>query len=159
MKLSRNQLRKLIKESVLNEWGDAISGPGMSAGGSHDTAAFVSKSMASSISPYVRKRLMVPITEIIIGFTPAGFVIDVKDIGSALGEMYKSGGSEGKINLALGALGIVPGAGDAMKAAVKLRQSVKAAAKSVGNTKKMTDAVAKDLGNDIANDLKKEGII
>ncbi len=110
MKLKRRDLNRLIESLLLEVTPDIIS-PGM------DVEA--AKRQSEDMSEFMTMGTVQALAEIIAGFTPAGVVIDVKDMASALKEVYESGGNEGKINTALAGIGFIPGAGDALVKAFK----------------------------------------
>lgn len=110
MKIKKRDL-KLIVERYLNEMTPDIISPGSDVDAARRQSEYMSKNMTMGT--------VQAITEIIVGFTPAGVVIDVKDLTLALKKIYESGGDEGKIDVALAGIGFLPGAGDAFVKAFK----------------------------------------
>ena len=170
MKVTRTQLVRIIKETVLNELvPGAIGGPGMGGGSvpaekkgkrQKPIEQQASEYIGTSVPSYAARSLAQPIAEIIVGFTPAGFVVDAKDLTVALTDIYSSGGEEGYVDLGLAALGFVPGVGDGAKAASRaLRTSAQGVSKVVGSGKKLSDASAEAYAEATVEELKNKDII
>jgi hypothetical protein len=110
MKIKRKYLNRLI-ENLLNEITPDILDPGM------DVAS--SKRQSEDMAEYDIAAYAQTLSEIIVGFTPAGVAIDVKDLTLALKELYETRGDSGKLNATFAAIGFLPGIGDALKGAFK----------------------------------------
>lgn len=133
MKLTRRQLYKIIKESLLNELTyDIIGTPGI---GGDARAASRQQDIVDDYHPAVRA-----IGTLMTDFSPAGFVLDIGRIALALEKIYKSGGDQGKIDLALAGAGFLPGAGDLFANGTKAYMTLKSV--KPAHIKKVTKQIA-----------------
>lgn len=121
IKISRKQLKQIIEANLLNELVPGAIDPIDSRmvavdaedAPKYDIATNTAKQVGAAGGPL---KIIIPvIAEVLIGLTPAGIAIDVKDIIAAMREIKKSGGDEGKMNASFAAIGLLPGAGDYFK--------------------------------------------
>lgn len=133
MKLTRRQLDKIIKESLLNELTyDIIGTPGI---GGDARAASRQQDIVDEYHPAVSA-----LGTLLTDFSPMGFVLDVGRVALALEKIYKSGGDQGKIDLALAGAGFLPGAGDLFAKGTNAYIALKAV--KPANVKKVANQIA-----------------
>ena len=121
MKITRRQLKQIIEANLLNELVPGAIMPTDNAmvpvdaedAPKYDIATNTARQVGAAGGPL---KIIIPVmAEVLIGLTPAGIAIDVKDIIAAMREIKKSGGDEGKMNVSFAAIGLLPGAGDYFK--------------------------------------------
>jgi hypothetical protein len=146
MKLTHRQLRSIIQEELVLELelmmppeggGGYRPAPGLPAGQTPFPAA-----RDPDLGPIPPKITMG--AEILLGFTPAGIVIDFKDLAQAIEE-------RDPVFAVMAGIGFFPVAGDLFKVPYK---AGRASAKQV----KALDKIAKELGPDGIEQLGKRGI-
>lgn len=168
MKTTRKQLINIIKTNLINE----IPGLDFSDAGGDPPAEYQDKNLpdrATTQTKYYKKQILfplfLPISEIIMGFTPAGIAIDVKDLAIAIKAMSQNPGSEEGTNLAIAAFGFVPGVGDATKSAYRslkvglknAQKGVKASGKVYSNGNKINSSYSGDVAaENLAKKLKRK---
>ncbi|MDJ1178445.1 DUF4114 domain-containing protein [Roseofilum sp. BLCC_M91] len=85
--------------------------------------------------PSFGKVILTTLFEVLVGFTPAGIIIDIKDLAS-VGLRFIENPAEMKnpwnwVDLAANVIGLIPGAGDAVKASYKLARKFRKSQKVI----------------------------
>lgn len=133
MLITRRELRRLIHESLLLEITPGIIDPGS---GGADISATRQAKMAGK-SRYAAEAAIG--AEIILGFTPVGIAIDIKDLIVGLRERDPT-------MIAMAGIGFIPGLGDAIKAPYKAIRAGRATSGQVRRAQEVTNALADNLG-------------
>jgi hypothetical protein len=116
MKLKRRDLNRLI-ESLLNEVGPGV---GMDPTGATMPQGMKRSEYKQLEDASISKDMAILFAEIAVGFTPAGVVLDVRDISRATKIIIDSEGDDGKAEMSLAAAGLfLPGVGDAIAKGIR----------------------------------------
>ena len=141
MLATKKMLRMLIREVLLLEIVPGIIDPG--SGGSGVSATRQAK--LSGGNPYAAEAAIG--AEIILGFTPVGIAIDIKDLIVGLKE-------RDPMMIAMAGIGFIPGLGDVIKAPYKAIRAGNATSRQARQAQEVTDALADNLGSGGLQKLK-----
>lgn len=128
MKLKRRDLYRLIESLIYEQ--DLMTGEefaGYDASDQRQAAlakmggpsSYDSRYDDGGVTEAAIAELSLFIGEIIVGMTPPGVALDVKDLSEATAIVIKSGGDEGKLATLGASVGFIPGMGDVVKGVFK----------------------------------------